>query len=93
MLGNGKKETSNKHTKLRFHKDDGKLTEAERLLREYYSDGADITEDLPEHKPKTDALKEITNAIAAFRDGQHQPTNTKATTKPSPAHTTKPRRT
>ena len=94
ILGNGKKEISNKHAKLRFHKDDGKLTEAERLLREYYSDGADITEDLPEHKPKTDAMKEITNAIAAFRDGQHRTAaNTKATARPGPIHTTKPRRT
>ena len=64
---NSKKETSNKHTKLRFRKDNGKMTEAERILRQYFSDEADITDDLPDRKPKTDAMKEISNAIAAFR--------------------------
>lgn len=68
LIGNSsKKETSNKHTKLRFRKDNGKMTEAERILRQYFSDEADITDDLPDRKPKTDAMKEISNAIAAFR--------------------------
>lgn len=69
LIGNSsKKETSNKHTKLRFWKDNGKMTEAERILRQYFSDETDITDDLPDRKPKTDALKEIVNAIAVRHD-------------------------
>ncbi|MDY6303804.1 MAG: MobA/MobL family protein [Succiniclasticum sp.] len=67
ILGNNKKETANKHTKLHFRKDDGNLSEIERLIRQALADEADITEDLPDHKSKIDALKEVSNAIAAFR--------------------------
>ena len=84
ILGNNRKETSNKHTKLRFRKDNGSLNEMERLLRQYLADEAEIIEDLPDHKPKTDAMKEIANAIAAFR--KHG--NGKETSSPSLPHTT-----
>ena len=67
ILGNNKQETANKHTKLHFRKDDGNLSEIERLIRQALADEADITEDLPDHKSKIDALKEVSNAIAAFR--------------------------
>ena len=97
--GSNKKTTSNKHTKLRFRKDDGKLTEAERILRQYFSDDADITDDLPDRKPKTDAMKEIRNAIAAFQRPAGSPTKklgnashtTAANTRKAPAGN-KPRR-
>ncbi|MBQ9698808.1 MAG: hypothetical protein IJV46_09725 [Acidaminococcaceae bacterium] len=71
LIGSNKKETSNKHTKLRFRKDDGKLTEAEQILRQYFSDDADITDDLPDRKPRVDALKEIGNVLAMLRT-EHQ---------------------
>ena len=84
ILGNNRKETSNKHTKLHFRKDSGNLNEMERLLRQYLADEAEIIEDLPDHKPKTDAMKEIANAIAAFR--KHG--NRKETSSPSLPRTT-----
>ena len=84
ILGNNRKETSNKHTKLRFRKDDGNLNEIERLMRQYLADESEIIEDLPDHKPKTDAMKEIANAIAAFR--KHG--NGKETSSPSLPRTT-----
>lgn len=68
LIGGGRKDTANKHTKLRFRKDDGKFTEAERILREYFSDGNDIIDDLPDRKPKTDAMKEI---VTAFLPTEH----------------------
>ena len=63
--------TANKHTKIHFGKDTGKMTETERLYREYYSDEADTMDDLPDRKPKTKAIKELTNALALFKT-KHQ---------------------
>ena len=68
ILGNNRKETSNKHTKLHFRKDNGNLNEMERLLRQYLADEAEIIEDLPDHRSKINTIQEITRAIDSFHE-------------------------
>ena len=68
ILGNNRKETSNKHTKLHFRKDNGNLNEMERLLRQYLADEAEIIEDLPDHRSKINTIQEITRVIDSFHE-------------------------
>lgn len=67
--GNSRKATANKRTKIHFRKDDHKLTETERLLRQYFSDEADVIDDLPDNPPKHHGITELLNSIAYARSG------------------------
>ena len=66
--GNNRNATANKRTKLRFRKDDHNLTETERILRQYFSDEADVMDDLPDNPPRYNSLQEILNAISSMRN-------------------------
>ncbi|MBQ9635154.1 MAG: hypothetical protein IJV12_02950, partial [Acidaminococcaceae bacterium] len=54
-----------------LQKDKQKMTAEERKLQEFFGDGADETENLGTHRPKTNALQEIGNAVAAFQERPH----------------------
>jgi len=100
--GNSRKATANKRTKIRFRKDDHKLTETERILRQYFSDEADVMDDLPDNPPKHHGITELLNSIAYARSGGNVSHPSIKTTHTSPVKTTigtnnkapnKPRRT
>ena len=68
--GNNRNATAaNKRTKIHFRKDDNKLTETERILRQYFSDEADVMDDLPDNPPKHHGITELLNSIAYARSG------------------------
>ena len=68
--GNSRKATANKRTKIHFRKDDHKLTETERILRQYFSDEADVIDDLPDNPPKHHGITELLNSIAYARSSR-----------------------
>lgn len=69
--GLANKKTSAPSTGKILQKDKQKLTAEERKLQEFFGDGVDDTENLGTHRPKTNALHEIGNAVAAFRERPH----------------------
>ncbi|MBQ9284625.1 MAG: hypothetical protein IJ216_06205, partial [Acidaminococcaceae bacterium] len=66
--GNNRKATANKRTKIHFRKNDHNLTETERILRQYFSDEADVMDDLPDNPLRYNSLQEILNAISSERN-------------------------
>ena len=71
--GNNRNATANKRTKIHFRKDDNKLTETERILRQYFSDEADVMDDLPDNPPKHHGITELINSIAYARSSGSTP--------------------
>ncbi len=44
------------------------LTKEDWILREFLDDGTDAIDELPNHKPKTNAMRELQNALSTFQE-------------------------
>lgn len=50
---------------------DPPLTKEDWILREFLDDGTDAIDELPNHKPKTNAMRELQNALSTFQEYSH----------------------
>ena len=51
-----------------LRQDERPMTEDDRIHREYFGDGTDAIDELPNHKPQTNAIRELQNVLSTFQD-------------------------
>ena len=51
-----------------LRKDDRPMTAADWIIREYFGDGTDAIDNLPNRKPKINAVRELQNILSTFQD-------------------------
>ena len=87
----GRNAGANKRTKIRFRKDDTNLSDVERMLRQYFSEEADVTDDLPDTHTRQDGLRELMAQLTARHGGsaaRRKPVSVIHKTQEGPAKTT-----